>query len=58
LAGAREVLLSRDAAQACDKIAGNITYFELSTDAAYMDEYMAALFFPHTDMARFPSVRL
>ncbi|MDD5537541.1 MAG: ASKHA domain-containing protein [Candidatus Omnitrophica bacterium] len=58
LAGAREVLLSREAAQACDRIAGNITYFELSTDAAYMDEYMAALFFPHTDMARFPSVKL
>ncbi|MDD5019000.1 MAG: ASKHA domain-containing protein [Candidatus Omnitrophica bacterium] len=57
LAGAREYLFSRRAAGACDKIAANITYFELSTDAAYMDEYMAALFFPHTDMTRFPSVK-
>jgi hypothetical protein len=29
----------------------------LSSDPAYMDEYMAALFFPHTDAGRFPSVR-
>jgi uncharacterized 2Fe-2S/4Fe-4S cluster protein (DUF4445 family) len=57
LAGARQVLLSSEATAQAEKIAKNITYFELSTDPKYMDEYMAALFFPHTDIKRFPSVR-
>lgn len=57
LAGARQYLFSREAAVSCDKMAANITYFELSTEAAYMDEYMGALFFPHTDLNRFPHVR-
>lgn len=57
LAGARLNLLSRDASATLDQVAANMTYFELSTDPAYMDEYMASLFFPHTDAARFPSVR-
>lgn len=56
LAGARQILLSCEASHAADEIARDITYFELSTDPQYMDEYMAALFFPHTDMSRFPSV--
>ena len=57
LAGARQVLLSSEALGQAEAIAKNITYFELSTDPAYMDEYMAALFFPHTDIKRFPSVK-
>ena len=57
LAGARQVLLSSEALGQAEAVAKNITYFELSTDPAYMDEYMAALFFPHTDIKRFPSVK-
>ncbi|MBM3249511.1 MAG: DUF4445 domain-containing protein [Candidatus Omnitrophica bacterium] len=57
LAGAREMLLSAAARKQAEEIAGKVTYFELSTDAAYMDEYMAALFFPHTDLSRFPGVK-
>ncbi|MFH0878012.1 MAG: ASKHA domain-containing protein [Candidatus Omnitrophota bacterium] len=57
LAGARQSLLSCQAGRVAEQIAANITYFELSADARYMDEYMAALFFPHTDKARFPSVK-
>jgi uncharacterized 2Fe-2S/4Fe-4S cluster protein (DUF4445 family) len=34
-----------------------MTYLELNTDPGYMDQYTAALFLPHTDAARFPSVR-
>lgn len=56
LAGARMHLLSFEAFKTAQDIARNITYFELSTDPQYMDEYMAALFFPHTDIKRFPSV--
>ncbi|HAJ56912.1 MAG TPA: ferredoxin [Candidatus Omnitrophica bacterium] len=57
LAGSRQALLSCQASAICDKVAADITYFELSTDPEYMDEYMAALFFPHTDAKRFPSVK-
>ncbi len=57
LAGARQVLLSGQAVSICDEVAAGVTYYELSTDPEYMDEYMAALFFPHTDIKRFPSVK-
>jgi len=58
LAGAREILLSSQAVKEAENIARKITYFELSTDSGYMDEYMAALFFPHTDLLRFPSLKI
>lgn len=57
IAGARQILLSYEAMKKANDIAKKITYFELSVDAGYMDEYMAALFFPHTDLSRFPSVK-
>ncbi|MCX5703344.1 MAG: ASKHA domain-containing protein, partial [Candidatus Omnitrophica bacterium] len=56
LAGARQILLSSQATEKADEIAKKITYFELSVDPGYMDEYMAALFFPHTDLNKFPTV--
>lgn len=56
LAGANLALLSQEALKKAEEIARKITYFELSTDGKYMDEYMAALFFPHTDLNKFPSV--
>jgi len=55
LSGARQMLLSVEATKAAEGIARKITYFELSVDSGYMDEYMAALFFPHTDLTRFKS---
>jgi len=58
LAGARMALLSREAADKASEIYKNITYVDLSSEPGYMDEYVAALFFPHTDEGRFPSVRL
>lgn len=57
LAGARQIILSVDAQKCADEIARKITYFELSVDPGYMDQYMAALFFPHTDLKRFPTVK-
>jgi uncharacterized 2Fe-2S/4Fe-4S cluster protein (DUF4445 family) len=58
LAGARSILLSYEAMKKADEIARKITYFELSVEPAYMDEYMAALFFPHTDLSKFPSLKV
>jgi uncharacterized 2Fe-2S/4Fe-4S cluster protein (DUF4445 family) len=58
LSGSRSMLLSYPAREKANEIAGKITYFELSVEAGYMDEYMAALFFPHTDLDKFPSVKI
>lgn len=57
LAGARQILLSNQAMVMANILASKITYFELSVDPGYMDEYSQALFFPHTDLAKFPSVK-
>lgn len=57
LAGSREILLSSQARDMADRLARQITYFELSVDPAYMEEYSQALFFPHTDLAKFPTVK-
>lgn len=54
LNGARAMLNSEEARAEVEEIAGKTTYLELSTDAAYMNEYIAALFFPHTDVNKFP----
>lgn len=58
LAGARMSLLSHEAFARTGDIYRNITYIDLSSEPNYMDEYIASLFFPHTDLGRFPSVRL
>ena len=38
-------------------VAASMTYLELSADNSFMDEYMSALFLPHTDLDTFPTVR-
>ncbi len=57
LAGASQILLSNQAMVMANTLASRITYFELSVDPGYMDEYSQALFFPHTDLLKFPTVR-
>ena len=57
LAGARQILLSTQAMAMADELAAKITYFELSVDPGYMEEYSQALFFPHTDLVKFPTVK-
>ncbi len=57
IAGAKTVLLSRKALKAAEKIAKNMTYFDLMSHPGYMDEFIRAGFLPHTDLLLFPSVR-
>jgi len=57
LAGANQILLSNQAMLMANILAPKITYFELSVDPGYMDEYSQALFFPHTDLTKFPTVK-
>jgi uncharacterized 2Fe-2S/4Fe-4S cluster protein (DUF4445 family) len=57
LNGARMGLLSRQAFDRASKLAKQMTYFELSVSPEFMDEFIAALFLPHTNMDLFPSVK-
>jgi uncharacterized 2Fe-2S/4Fe-4S cluster protein (DUF4445 family) len=56
LMGARIALLSSHAFERTIKIANGMTNIELSTYQPFMDEYVAAMFLPHTDRSLFPSV--
>jgi uncharacterized 2Fe-2S/4Fe-4S cluster protein (DUF4445 family) len=56
LTGARIALLSEAAFERCLAIAKSMTNIELSNYQPYMDEYVAALFIPHTDRRLFPSL--
>jgi uncharacterized 2Fe-2S/4Fe-4S cluster protein (DUF4445 family) len=56
LMGARIALLSSHAFERTTKIANSMTNIELSTYQPFMDEYIAAMFLPHTDRKLFPSV--
>jgi uncharacterized 2Fe-2S/4Fe-4S cluster protein (DUF4445 family) len=56
LAGAKLAALSHHAYEEISRIADRTTYFELSTDPHFMDQFVAACFFPHTNLELFPSV--
>lgn len=55
--GAYMALLRKDAREEIAAIANKMTYLELAADNAFTDQFMAALFLPHTDMTQFPSVQ-
>lgn len=54
--GAYMALLRRDAREEIAAIAKKMTYLELAADNAFHDQFVAAVFLPHTDMTQFPSV--
>ncbi|MDD4877252.1 MAG: ASKHA domain-containing protein, partial [Dehalococcoidales bacterium] len=56
LTGARMSLTSTSAFEKSLKIARRMTNIELSNYAPFMNEFIAALFLPHTDAKLFPSV--
>jgi uncharacterized 2Fe-2S/4Fe-4S cluster protein (DUF4445 family) len=56
LSGAYAILMSADASRKLSELAKSITYVELSTQAGYMDEFVAACFLPHTDSSLFPDM--
>ena len=58
IAGAKTVLLSREALETAEQIAKSMTYFDLMSHPGYMDEFIRANFLPHTDLSLFPSVGL
>jgi uncharacterized 2Fe-2S/4Fe-4S cluster protein (DUF4445 family) len=54
--GARLALLSQDAYREALELGKKLTYLELSAGNDFMDQFVSALFLPHTDMSLFPSV--
>jgi len=57
IAGAYLCLLSQKMRQEAEDIARKMTYVELSVSHGFMDEYMSALFLPHTNIDLFPTVK-
>lgn len=57
LMGSYMILVSEDYRARQLELAKRMTYIDLSTDPEYMDQYTGALFLPHTDPSRFPSVK-
>jgi uncharacterized 2Fe-2S/4Fe-4S cluster protein (DUF4445 family) len=58
LLGARLASFSCDLLYEGRNIASMMTNLELSENSSFMDNYIAALFLPHTDTNEFPSVRI
>jgi uncharacterized 2Fe-2S/4Fe-4S cluster protein (DUF4445 family) len=56
IAGAYLCLLSENLRREAGEIAQKMTNIELSVSRRFMDEYMSALFLPHTDISLFPTV--
>jgi uncharacterized 2Fe-2S/4Fe-4S cluster protein (DUF4445 family) len=56
--GAYYALLDYRERNRVNDIASRMTYIELSADNSFYDAFMSAMFLPHTDMARFPSVEM
>lgn len=56
ITGSYLCILSGELRKEAEDIASRMTYIELSVSRGFMDEYISALFLPHTDMNLFPSV--
>ncbi len=57
LMGARMSSLTNRIRQDVVEVTKKMTNFELSDTNSYMDNYVAALFLPHTDMNQFPKLK-
>ncbi len=57
LMGAEMAALTNRIRKDVVEVTDSMTNFELSETASYMDNYMASLFLPHTDIAQFPRLK-
>lgn len=55
--GARLYLLSEKARRQARRVSDLITNIELSNSPTFMNNYTSCLFFPHTDLDKFPTVK-
>lgn len=57
LVGATMICLANHIRKDVVEVTRKMTNFELSETASYMNNYMASLFLPHTDMDKFPRLK-
>lgn len=57
ITGASLMLLSYPAMIKVQKLANKITYIELSNDNTFNEEFISAMFLPHTELELFPSLK-
>jgi uncharacterized 2Fe-2S/4Fe-4S cluster protein (DUF4445 family) len=55
--GAYMALLSQEARRSIAEAGARMTYLELSADNSFYNQFMSALFLPHTNIEHFPSVQ-
>jgi uncharacterized 2Fe-2S/4Fe-4S cluster protein (DUF4445 family) len=58
LMGSYMILVSQEYCERQIRIARHMTYLDLSIEPNYMNQYTGALFLPHTDINRFPTVKM
>ncbi|MBS3778826.1 MAG: ATP-binding protein, partial [Desulfovermiculus sp.] len=58
LGGAVRLLQEPEVVREVSRIRARITYLELNVHQAFMNQFSAAKFLPHTDGSRFPSVQV
>jgi len=58
LEGAAKLLMNPDSFEEIEEIRQGITYIELNVNQEFMNIFSGAKFYPHTDISRFPSVKL
>ncbi|MBF0473224.1 MAG: DUF4445 domain-containing protein, partial [Nitrospirae bacterium] len=56
--GAYLCLMSEELMKEAEELSKKMTYLELSATNSYMEEYMSAMFLPHTDISLFPTVQV
>ena len=56
-AGARMALISKKLRQTATSVSRKVDYVELALDPDFQMEFTSAMFFPHRDLERFPSVK-
>jgi uncharacterized 2Fe-2S/4Fe-4S cluster protein (DUF4445 family) len=57
ITGAYLCILSRKLRGEAEEISRKMTYIELSVSKSFMDEYVSAMFIPHTNIDAFPGVK-
>jgi len=55
--GARMALISKKLRDAASSISRKVDYVELASEPDFQMEFTSAMFFPHRDLGRFPSLR-
>jgi len=52
--GARMTLMSAEMREYAEEISSKVKYYELAADKDFQKEYIASLYFPHSDLSKYP----